>query len=300
MQYRGYTKIYTDGSHSPSIPSTGAAVYDPSNSICRTWRLPPEIDVLTSELYALHQALLYLDTHYTPRRAVVYTDSLSSLHLLLSRHPASSILLVHNIQHAYLRLTNQGWKIVFQWVPSHTGIPGNDIADAAAKHALTEAQVTPLPLPLHTAKRLINQACHASWDASLERDLRITSMGDYRTTSNAQPWVRRPSRILDVAITRLRLGHTRLTAHLHRLHLAPTPNCPWCLNVPESITHFILQCPRHHSARVTLRAQLTSLGIQTFDLPTLLAATDVPPDRRDTVIRLTCAFLRKTNQLTRL
>ncbi|KAG0719345.1 E3 ubiquitin-protein ligase Siah1 [Chionoecetes opilio] len=197
-------------------------------------------------------------------------DSLSSLHLLLSRHPRSSTSLVHTTQRA-LHLTNEGWEIAFQWVPSHAGIPGNEVADSAARMALTEVNTTPFPLPLSTATRLISR-----------------------------PWIRKKSRVLDVTLTRLRLGHTRLTAHLHRLCLSPDPHCPWCMNIPETIEHFLLQCPRFHSHHVVLQSQLLALNVTTFDLPTLLAAAGVPPSRQHAVIRLTCAFLRKTGQLPRL
>ncbi|KAG0715429.1 hypothetical protein GWK47_011944 [Chionoecetes opilio] len=171
--------------------------------------------------------------------------------------------------------------------------------------ALSEVNITPLPLPLSTAKRLISKVCHSAWDRSLGDALRATSMGQYRTDSSPHPWIRQTSRVLDVALTRLRIGHTTLRAHLHRLQLTPDPYCPWAgsqqqRNVPESIEHFLLQCPRFHSHRQLLRGQLIALNV-TFDLPTLLAATAVHPSRRPAVIRLTCAFLRKkTNQLSRL
>ena len=103
-----------------------------------------------------------------------------------------------------------------------------------------------------------------------------------------------------MALTRLRLGHTRLNAHLHRLRLVPDPHCPWCRTVEETIEHFLLHCPRFPSQRVLLRHQLRALDVLTFDLPTLLAAAGVHPSQQDSVIRLTCAFLRKTGQLTRL
>ena len=44
-RYHSHHKIYTDGSHSPYIPFTVAAIYDPQKTTCRTWRLPPETDV---------------------------------------------------------------------------------------------------------------------------------------------------------------------------------------------------------------------------------------------------------------
>ncbi|KAG0697361.1 hypothetical protein GWK47_026342 [Chionoecetes opilio] len=92
--------------------------------------------------------------------------------------------------------------------------------------ALSEVSITPLPLPLSTAKRLISNVCRSAWDRSLGAALRATSMGQYRTDSSPHPWIRQTSRVLDVALTRLRIGHTTLTAHLHRLHLTPDPHCP--------------------------------------------------------------------------
>ncbi|MPC36576.1 hypothetical protein E2C01_030039 [Portunus trituberculatus] len=125
-------------------------------------------------------------------------------------------------------------------------------------------------------------------------------MGLYKNDFSPQPWVRKTFRQLDVALTRLRLGHTRLTVHLHRLHISPDPYCPWCPTVPETIEHFFLECPCFYSHRTVLRTQLLALGVNTFDLPTLLGATGVHPSRQSAVIRLTCAFLKKSGQLPRL
>ncbi|MPC60338.1 hypothetical protein E2C01_054380 [Portunus trituberculatus] len=125
-------------------------------------------------------------------------------------------------------------------------------------------------------------------------------MGLYRSDSSPQLWVRKQSRILDVALTRLRLGHTRLTAYLHRLGLSPDPYYPWCRTVEETIEHFLLDCPCFHSHRVVLRDRLVALGVSTFDLPTLLAAVGVHFLHQAAVLRLTCVFLKKCGQLPRL
>ncbi|XP_045104412.1 uncharacterized protein LOC123499945 [Portunus trituberculatus] len=221
--YHHHLKIYTDGSRDASLPSSAAAIYDASTAICKTWRFPEYTDVLTTELFVLLQALIYLHTS----------------------HPKSMVS-------TFLHLLNTGWDITFQWVPSHSGIRGNEVVDAAAKMALTH------------------------------------------------PWVRKQSRILDVALTRLRLGHTRLTAHLHRLGLSTDPYCPWCRTVEETIEHFLLHCSRFHSHRVVLRDHLVALGVSTFDLPTLLTAAGVHSSHQAAVLRLTCVFLKKREQLPRL
>ncbi|XP_045137166.1 uncharacterized protein LOC123519726 [Portunus trituberculatus] len=169
--YHHHLKIYTDGSRDASLPSSAAAIYDASTAICKTWRLPEYTDVLTTELFALLQALIYLRTSHPKSMVVIYTDSRSSLSLLLSRQPSSVTILVHSIQSTFLHLLNTGWDITFQWVPSHSGIRGNEVVDAAAKMALTHVNITPLPLQLHSAKRLISRLCHSSWDSSLNNAL---------------------------------------------------------------------------------------------------------------------------------
>ncbi|XP_045106674.1 uncharacterized protein LOC123501734 [Portunus trituberculatus] len=122
--YHHHLKIYTDGSRDASLPSSAAAIYDANTAICKTWRLPEYTDVLTTELFALLQALIYLRTSHPKSIVVIYTDSRSSLSLLLSRQPSSATTLVHSIQNIFLHLLNTGWDITFQWVPSHSGIRG--------------------------------------------------------------------------------------------------------------------------------------------------------------------------------
>ncbi|XP_045127733.1 uncharacterized protein LOC123514149 [Portunus trituberculatus] len=114
--YHHHLKIYTDGSRDASLPSSAAAIYDASTAICKTWRLPEYTDVLTTELFALLQALIYLRTSHPKSMVVIYTDSRSSLSLLLSRQPSSATTLVHSIQNTFLHLLNTGWDITFQTV----------------------------------------------------------------------------------------------------------------------------------------------------------------------------------------
>ncbi|MPD04380.1 hypothetical protein E2C01_100065 [Portunus trituberculatus] len=59
----------------------------------------------------------------------------------------------------------------------------------------------------------------------------------------------------------LRLGHTTLSAHLHRLRLSRDPFCPWCRTTPRQLniscsnatlplsSHCIALRPGHHNNR---------------------------------------------------
>ncbi|KAG0717181.1 Cyclic nucleotide-gated cation channel subunit A [Chionoecetes opilio] len=69
-------------------------------------------------------------------------------------------------------------------------------------------------LLLSIVKRLISQVCRFTWDTSLGDALRAPTMGHYRSDSSPHPWKRQTSRILDVALTRIRLGPHKLTQQL--------------------------------------------------------------------------------------
>ncbi|MPC50570.1 hypothetical protein E2C01_044399 [Portunus trituberculatus] len=66
---------------------------------------------------------------------------------------------------------------------------------------------------------------------------------------------------------------------------------------PETMEHFLLQCPDFHSQHTALCSWLSTLAITTLDLPTPLAASGVHPSWQPAVLRLTYAFLKKTGQL---
>ena len=77
--------------------------------------------------------------------------------------------------------------------------------------ALSEVNITPLPLPLSTTKHLISRVYRSAWDNMLYDALHITSMGQYRRDFSPQLSIRKQFRDLDVDLTRPRLGNTTLS-----------------------------------------------------------------------------------------
>nr|XP_045581996.1 uncharacterized protein LOC123745466 [Procambarus clarkii] len=218
--YSGYLEVYTDGSRKDQPPSTSAAAYFAPFSFCQTWKLSPAHSCLAGELFAILQALRLLRQVSGPSAVVFYVDSVTALHLISSRR---SRVYRHTVSQNRGELLSYsgtpGWSIYLQWVPSHVGIKGNEVADAAAgmAHALHDS--TNVPLDLSEILSQLRAACLASWEAMMEPALRSSSLAGLREDSSPRPWTRHHSRLLDTAITRLRIGHTCLAAHLHRPRL---------------------------------------------------------------------------------
>ncbi|KAJ7689030.1 hypothetical protein B0H17DRAFT_937813 [Mycena rosella] len=48
-----------------------------------------------------------------------------------------------------------------------------------------------------------------------------------------------------VILLQLRVGHTILNKHLHRMKHADSPSCPCCHREDNTVIHYLLHCPAH-------------------------------------------------------
>ena len=175
----------------------------------------------------------------------------------------------------------------------------NTVADRAAAEAHSHPTTVDLPTDQTDLLTKLKTTCRKHWDTTLTDALRYTSLGAIRRDTRPHWWTHSPNRSLDTAITRLRIGHTCLNSHLHRLGLTDTPHCPWCPTQLDTPEHLLLHCPRHHSHRVALLHSLASIHIHRPTLADLLGGNSNPATASK-AIKLTATFLQKTNQLQRI
>ena len=123
--FTDYTHIFTDGSKDGD--KTAAAF------ICQSFefskRLPDKASIFTAELEAIVSALRYIKITTKNNKFIVFGDSKSALHALLSKWD-------HRTVQTIMRFLIFLHTVIFCWLPSHMGISGNERADSAAKAAL--------------------------------------------------------------------------------------------------------------------------------------------------------------------
>ena len=96
-------------------------------------RLPDSASVFTAEVWTIIKALEQIKNS-NASKYIVFTDSLSclqALHHMKLEHPLIGMVIRKCL---FLNIAKK--DIVFCWIPSHTGIKGNEKADSAAKSAL--------------------------------------------------------------------------------------------------------------------------------------------------------------------
>ena len=134
-----HIQVWTDDSVPFLFGSGGAGVYvtcskcNTSNSL--SFSTGPIASSFTAETFARKQGLDWCTSHFMAckfQSVLFLTDSHSALSILLS---APSYFLPEPLWNVWSLVSSLSNKttLSFQWVPGHTGLPGNENADLLAK-----------------------------------------------------------------------------------------------------------------------------------------------------------------------
>ncbi|KAK5992595.1 hypothetical protein PT974_06009 [Cladobotryum mycophilum] len=174
LTFDNYRAFYTDGSqgtHKGTVTNS-CAYYEDSPSrqneaaktarVARFWNLGPYIEVADAELIAISKVLdaLLLSRTNQPT-AYIFVDSQAAIMKIKGPGEIS-----YRIRAQLYLLSQQSIAITVAWVPSHTGIPGNEIADQLAKKGL-EASYRGRPYAsLSYLNRKIRKTTVQQWQTS--------------------------------------------------------------------------------------------------------------------------------------
>jgi ribonuclease HI len=248
-KHKSAIPIYTDGSKTDV--HVGAAMVAIDHVSVR--RLPSCSSIFTAELVALFRALNYVNKH--PFHSfVIYTDSRSSLEALSA--PQTRNPLVLEIQHFLVLLSSHFKSVCFCWAPSHIGISGNERADQLARGACS-LQVSPRLLPFMDFHPEITKIVSSCWQRSRDCVLLANKLRSIKPS--VRPWVKASSRFRrwETALSRLRIGHTRLTHGFLMEGASVAPRCAAC-RTPLTVAHILLYCGTFSVSRRKFLPFLTS------------------------------------------
>ncbi|GFW91549.1 uncharacterized protein LOC103524116 [Trichonephila clavipes] len=143
--------------------------------------------------------------------------------MALSNYNENNCLRVQNCRELLGKIKG---KIVFQWVPSHCGLWGNERADFfLAKKGTGILQNFRRDLTLHSAKLKIKSIFRESFRLTASRVARDKPWSTLCKKSHGIP---SSPRAAAVAKFRLLTGHDCLCAHLFRFNLVTSPICVLC------------------------------------------------------------------------
>ncbi|GFT61197.1 uncharacterized protein LOC103524116 [Trichonephila clavipes] len=188
------------------------------------------------EVEAIHIALQQLAVHLPPiERAVILSDSTSALQAL-SNYNENNCLRVQNYRELLGKIKG---KIVFQWVPSHCGLWGNERADFLAKKRTGILQNFRRDLTLHSAKLKIKRIFRESFRLTASR---VACDKPWSTLCKKSHGIPSSPRAAAVVKFRLLTGHDCLCAHLFRFNLVTSPICVLCDTGQDMTAAYLDEC----------------------------------------------------------
>ena len=261
------TTIYTDGSCTAGTEDGGSAAVITTGSA----RYPVVLETiqkkggkLTSsydeEKAAMLLALNWMKTNNQYTDTIICSDSQSLLYSIDSLMP--------NTADIRKLLDSMKGRTFIHWVPSHVNVPGNELADKAAKEATRLEALDPVPLSFSTAKAFIKR------EVKDPPPQHPTVEKTYKNMSMRRDQKACKSRMDASLLAQLRSGHCLKLAHYkHRIDDSVSDSCPDCSDEPQTVQHW-MDCPAHIQKRLQIfgRASVTLGALSEFPAEVLTYA----------------------------
>lgn len=244
-------KIYTDGSAESGMFFGGAAAVITRGSAEAPVLVEDPIKIKGSyftssyfeEWLAMEGAIDWMERNYASPVTVI-TDSQSLCEALLGSDT--------ELDQLRQRLRNWTHGMYIQWVPGHCGVPGNEMADKAAKEA---TELEGLSTPIHYS----SICCRINTINKDPPSKHLRTRKVYENYSKSKE-ILISNRSDQSLLAKIRTGKTTLfKAYKNEIDRNCDPMCPLCKDALHTLEHWITECPG------TLVKRRDLFGLEDFD-----------------------------------
>ena len=152
-----------------------------------------------------------------------------------------------NILSATEQLRQADVRIICQWIPSHVGIHGNEVADELANACRLQPQPT-VPATLAHVSSLLRGETAKRWRAAIGRndDSRLAKLYEARRAGDYCAYLPRGDA---VQVFRMRVNHALLLASISKRGWSQSASCRLCENRVKDVDHVLFDCPALEDCR---------------------------------------------------
>ena len=132
-------------------------------------------------------------------------------------------------------------RLVLQWIPAHTGKPGNERADELAKRGANLPQLE-VPVAYNTSCQMIRSNLKEDWLNTWATGTTGRSMYQHMAKPQHNDPINKLNRRDQSLIFQLRSKHIPLNQHLNRIGVKQSAACPLCDYHSETVEHHLFHC----------------------------------------------------------
>lgn len=247
--WQGWHQIYCDASKHSNNDCVGVGLFHKQYKIVQKVKFPPQTSIFTAECFGIYKALEYINLMKLSK-TVIFSDSKSAIQALerfpFKRNAYSPIIVT--CREMLLKCVNKGLSVSFAWIPSHSGIIGNEKADELANSAVQCGDLYPYKNYSEDIAALSKLYLQKSWSEVWKNGARLKGKYYYCIQPNipVKPWfyIAKLNKRATSVLIRMRLGHMCSPAHLARIRVKDSNICECGQDVGDA-NHIFLNCPRY-------------------------------------------------------
>ena len=241
--------VYTDASKSES--GVGIGLFSNELSLNSSYKLQDHASVFQAEVQAICVGANYcLDMDLKGCRICFLSDCRSAL-TALNNCVVKSLTVLDCI--SCLTALGQENEVILKWIPGHSGIEGNEIADQLAKEAVHKEDYDKstyygFGLLKSNIREWMERQHFRIWNLE-EGAMTAKRLLGPKNKNKISDALRLPRKDLSILIGAL-TGHMSINSFLFKLNLSNSKICRFCNVNEETIIHILCKCRSLRGQRV--------------------------------------------------